>query len=311
MRPTLRKLEVKDLSEVQKLVTESAESIEPGLKIIGSHALLGDAQMDLVGVDSKNSLALAALGLTANEEMLLRALDAYSWCLDFPETVQRLYPRSRFHPRAPRVLFVAERMPDSFLRKVRQVNFAELDCLTFLQLEVNGTRAVYFDTVERIRRMPEPPLAEGGPVVSPQLIEQHPFIEGVPPGHLWDDPHEEAAWKARPAAPANFVGEASAPAAAGEPYPGQWQELTDKLGAMSGSADALDPALLRPSPEAGPSPNEATPPTASGAGADGFEQYKGEWREFLERLGASQLPDNHELPGDSRGLADTYGSSAE
>lgn len=307
MRPTLRKLDVRDLSEVQRLVTESAESIEPGLKIIGSHALLGDAQIDLVGVDSKNSLALAALGLTANEEMLLRALDAYSWCLEFPETVQRLYPRARFHPRAPRVLFVAERMPDSFLRKVRQVNFAELDCLTFLQLEVNGARTVYFDTVERIRRMPEPPLSEDGSVVSPRPIEQHPFIEGVPPGPPWDDPHGEA----RPAAPANLVGAASGPDATGEPYPGPWQEPTAKLGVMNASAEALDPALLRPSPEAGLSPSETTPPTASSAGADGFEQNKSEWREFLERLGASPLPDNRKLPGDSQGLADTPGGSAE
>lgn len=307
MRPTLRKLDVKDLSEVQSLVTESVESIEPGLKIIGSHALLGDAQIDLVGVDSKNSLALAALGLTANEEMLLRALDAYSWCLEFPETVQRLYPRARFHPRAPRVLFVAERMPDSFLRKVRQVNFAELDCLTFLQLEVNGARTVYFDTVERIRRMPEPPLSEDGSVVSPRPIEQHPFIEGVPPGHPWDGSHGEA----RPAAPANLVGVASGPDGAGEPYPGQWQELTAKLGVMSASAETLDPAPLRPSPEAGLPPSETTPPTATSVDADGFEQYKGEWREFLERLGASPLPDNRKLPGESPGLADTPGGSAE
>src|SRR5262249_12284178 len=66
------------------------------------------------------------------------------------ETVRRLYPSARVA--APRVMFVAERYPDSFLPKARQVSFPQLDCLTFIHLELHDTAAVYFDVVEQVRR---------------------------------------------------------------------------------------------------------------------------------------------------------------
>src|SRR5213594_3093298 len=61
MRPTFRKLEVKDISSLEQLVAENVEGIEPGLKIVDTRLLLGQAAIDLVGVDTRNSLVLIAL----------------------------------------------------------------------------------------------------------------------------------------------------------------------------------------------------------------------------------------------------------
>lgn len=301
MQPKFRKLEVKDLRDVEKLVTENAESIEPGLKIIDSCILLGHARIDLVGVDSKDTLVLTTLGFAANEEMLLRALEAYSFCLEFPETVRRLYPRSRFKPgRPPRVLFIAERMSDAFLRKVRQLNFPQLDCLTFLHLEVNGAPAVYFDTIESIRRaVEEQPEMEQTPIIPDLAMDQHPFLEGAPPEQPWDDPDGNAAWQAR------LTGQQAedAPAAAArEPY-GAWPEPVP-----AASVDPLDPVMRTPVPDGALSLEDGLPPNGNAAGrGDNLEQYKGEWREFLDRLGASQLPQPGKLPRSSQGIANQFG----
>lgn len=303
MGPTFRKLEVSDVRDIEKLVTENAENIEPGLKIIDSCLLLGHARVDLVGVDAKDSLVLTALGFTANEDMLLRALEAYSWCLEFPETVRRLYPRTRFQPgRLPRVLFIAERMPDAFIRKVRQLNFSELDCLTFLHLEVNGSPAVYFDAVERIRRTPAQPLADRSPMIPDLPMEQHPFIEGRPPETPWDDPDGNAAWQHRLAE----TREESAPASA-EQMGGRWEQMLGKLTAEAPAAAApLDAALLTPPPDAALSADQAMPGEARATRADNIEQYKGEWREFLDRLGAAQLPQNGKLTRGSQGFGSQF-----
>ncbi len=303
MQPKFRKLEVKDLRDVEKLVTENAESIEPGLKIIDSCILLGHARIDLVGVDAKDTLVLTTLGFAANEEMLLRALEAYSFCLEFPETVRRLYPRSRFKPgRPPRVLFISERMSDGFLRKVRQLNFPQLDCLTFLHLEVNGTPAVYFETIESIRRpIEEQPEMEQSPIIPDLRMDQHPFLEGAPPEQTWDDPNGNAAWQARLAGQQAEEG----PATAAGPSSGAWPEPVPATG-----VDPLGSVMLSPVPDAALSLDEALPANGHAAGrGDNLEQYKGEWREFLDRLGASQLPQSGKLPRSSQEIANQFGPS--
>ena len=153
MRPTFKKLEVKDIGSLERLVAENVEGIEPGLKIVDSRLLLGQAAIDLVGLDARSSLALIALDFTADEGLLLRVMDAYSWCLEYPDTLRRLYPMAQVSTsKPPRILFIAERLTDSFLRRIKQLSFLEIDCLEFRHLEVNGESVVYFDHVERLRK---------------------------------------------------------------------------------------------------------------------------------------------------------------
>ena len=153
MRPTFRKLEVKDIGHLEKLVADNVEGIEPGLKVVDSRLLLGQAAIDLVGLDSRGSLALIALDFTADEGLLLRVMDAYSWCLEFPDTLRRLYPMAQLSAaRPPRILFIVERLTDSFLRRIKQLSFLEIDCFEFRHLEVNGESVVFFDHVERLRK---------------------------------------------------------------------------------------------------------------------------------------------------------------
>src|SRR5437879_6740118 len=106
MRPTLKKLEVKDIGALERLVAENVEGIELGLTVIDGHLLLGQAAIDLVGLDAKGSLVLIALDFTADEGLLLRGMDAYSWCLEYPDTIGRLYPAAEISPaRPPLILF--------------------------------------------------------------------------------------------------------------------------------------------------------------------------------------------------------------
>src|SRR5438094_4386812 len=155
MRPTFKRLEVKDLGNLEKLVAENIEGIEPGLRVIDSRRVLGQAAIDLVALDARESLVLVALDFLADEGLLLRAMDAYSWCLEYPDALRRLYPMANVLPtRPPRILFIVERLTDAFLRRIKQLSFLEIDCLEFRHLEVNGASVVYFDHVERLRKSP-------------------------------------------------------------------------------------------------------------------------------------------------------------
>jgi hypothetical protein len=177
MRPTFRKLEVKDIGHLEKLVADNVEGVEPGLQVVDSRLLLGQAAIDLVGLDSRGSLALIALDFTADEGLLLRVMDAYSWCLEFPDTLRRLYPMAQLSTaRPPRILFIVERLTDSFLRRIKQLSFLEIDCLEFRHLEVNGESVVFFDHVERLRKAAAEsavdapaPVAAPAPRIEPRL----------------------------------------------------------------------------------------------------------------------------------------------
>jgi hypothetical protein len=52
----------------------------------------------------------------------------------------------------PRVMFVVERMPDAFHRKVKQLGFPDIDCVEFRYLDIDGRPAVYFESLARLRR---------------------------------------------------------------------------------------------------------------------------------------------------------------
>ena len=84
MKVAVRKLQIEDAAKLQMLVAENIDAIEPGLVVLDSRLLLGHATIDVVGLDSNGALVLIATGLTANEEMLLKAVEAYSWSREYP-----------------------------------------------------------------------------------------------------------------------------------------------------------------------------------------------------------------------------------
>jgi len=108
-------------------------------------------------MDAAGTLVLIAVGLTANEEMILKAVEAYSWSLEYPQALQRLYPNCVLsEERPPRLLFAVERMSDAFQRKLKQLGFPEVDCVEVRHLEVDGVPTVYFESLSRVRRLAAP-----------------------------------------------------------------------------------------------------------------------------------------------------------
>jgi hypothetical protein len=160
MRVAVRKLQIEDAAKLQMLVAENIDAIEPGLVVLDSRLLLGHTTIDVVGLDVNGALVLIATGLTANEEMLLKAVEAYSWCREYPQSLERLYPSCVISDeRPPRLVFAVERVPDAFHRKIKQLGFPEVDCVEFRLLDVEGAPAVYFESILRLRRPAATPAA--------------------------------------------------------------------------------------------------------------------------------------------------------
>jgi len=296
MKPTFRKLEVKDIGNLERLVAENVESIEPGLKIVDSRLVLGQAAIDLVGLDAKGSLALIALDFTTDEGLLLRVMDAYSWCLEYPDTVRRLYPMAQVSTsKPPRILFIAERLTDSFLRRIKQLSYLEIDCLEFRHLEVNGASVVYFDHVERLRKSPveaSAPMSVAPavvPAVEPRVAPATPTVAEPPvaqaavvaPTRL-EPPVAQIPSAQAPVAP-------PAAAVASAPSVPEYQSVTlvtEPAATVSPSPDAAvsEPAVAEPVPASAAVQLQSVEATASLAAVDsGANGHGTEWVAALDR----------------------------
>jgi hypothetical protein len=180
MNLTFKRREVKDLRQLGTLVSDNAEAIEPGLQIIGSNLNLGRASVELVGIDTSRTPVLITLGLTADDAVLLRALEAYAWCLEYPESIQKLVPATTQMEWPPRVVFVAERLWESFVRKMRLLKFSTVDFFEFRYVEAHGTTGFYLDRIDWERTAPG----------SPDAVEQQPtrIVHHLPEPTTVDEP---------------------------------------------------------------------------------------------------------------------------
>jgi hypothetical protein len=148
MKLIFKRREVSDLQHLRTLVSDNVDAMEPGLKILASNLNLGRTNIELAALDAQGCPILFVLGLTADDAMLVRALEAYAWCLEYPESVQRLVPANLQLAWPPRIVFVAERLLEAFVRKMRLLNFSAVDCFEFRYVEANGTTGFYLDRVD-------------------------------------------------------------------------------------------------------------------------------------------------------------------
>src|SRR2546426_759282 len=272
MKPTFKKLEVPDLSNLEKLVAENIEGIEPGLRVIDARLCLGQAAIDLVALDAREALVLVALDFAADEGLLLRVMDAYSWCRESPDTLRRLYPMANVSAtRPPRILFIVERVTDAFVRRIKQLSFLEIDCLEFRHLEVNGASAVYFDLGRRLGvEAPFEPLSDDErviittPVRTPTRIEaESPVVQPAWRPVAEPPPVQPSAWAPATADHAPFVAPEPAPSVeeVASTVPGLGVALESRMAELYAALAAEEP----PSAIETPTRIEAEPPVVQPA----------------------------------------------
>jgi hypothetical protein len=186
MKPEFRSLKLEDVKELRELVSDAVASIEPGLRLLENQVTLGSSTIDLVTLDAEEVLTLVAVGFEADDEMMLRALEAYSWCQDSPDEVVQRFPVLR-PSTPPRVIFIAERIPQGFLRKMRHLRFSRVDCLEFrfgLQFaqveDVREADASGESPAARSRATAYPPRVEPAPPPIAAPVREVPMAEPPP-----------------------------------------------------------------------------------------------------------------------------------
>ena len=278
MKLTFRKHDVKDLSQLQTLVAENAEAVEPGFRVVATGVNFGRSMVEVVGVDRSGTPTLVALGFTGDDAMLFRVVEAYAWTLEYPESVRRLVPDGGGTGAwPPRVVFVAERLPETFLRKIRLLVFHAVNCFEYRCVEVNDTTGFYLDAVDWSRSAP-PPAAP-------------PAIQAVEPGHT------DGVGRQAPTEAARATSEPAPPPLAERTQASRWFGLLtppsatptrEHAPAPTGSAAPLGASIIpfAEDPTVEPHPPVASEPPAPTDAAESADdrEIAPAWRKFLEKL---------------------------
>jgi hypothetical protein len=173
---------------LRRFVAENLEALEPGLNVLETSLRLGRSAVDVVAVDGKQTLVLVAVAEVADASMLISTLDAYIWCLAFPDNMRRLYPDAAIAAtRPPRVVFVAAQMPAAFLDLIERLSMINPECHelaavpdgedapTVSAATVAGPTLAVRPTVEAGAELPlavtEPRLADVETEPEPELLQ--------------------------------------------------------------------------------------------------------------------------------------------
>ncbi len=149
MRGVVRRRHPGDGRDMAALVTDSLEAVEPGLEVLRSGALVGEARIDLIARDARGGLVLVVVGHIADDDMLVRVLEGSACCRDSPDALRHLSGVGWEETPPVRAILVAERFPDAFLRKLTLLDLP-VRCVGLWPVEVDGTATVCVEPVSAL-----------------------------------------------------------------------------------------------------------------------------------------------------------------
>src|SRR5438132_969058 len=222
-----------------------------------------------------NFWPIIALDFTGDDTMLFRMVEAYAWTLEYPESVRRLMPGGDSAGGwPPRVVFIAERLPESFLRKIRLLAFPAVNCFEYRCVEVNEATGFYLDPVDWAATEP----ARATPPATAAAAPADPVVFGRPAPLAASRPAAE------PAQPSRWFGLLTPETQT--PHGSPRQAESTAWAAASSAPVAETPAPAMPSRE--PVSQPAAP--AADARLDDEHEQTPAWRKVLEKLAGTFDP---------------------
>lgn len=149
MSLSVRPFAVTDRRELASLVEDHLTTLEPGFSLLERRFPAGETLVDFLLLDARGRLVLCLLGSGSNAAMLVQAIEAYGWCCDNGALLAERFPDAGLDVAArPHLLLLAPRFSDGLRRAARHFGPLAPTLVECRGLEVNGERAVCFETVE-------------------------------------------------------------------------------------------------------------------------------------------------------------------
>lgn len=148
-------------SQMEDLARTGSEMIEEGLKYVDHQRMDGRDRMDVLFVDSGNSMVAAVLNLVEDDNILLKGLDYYNYVLTNIETLARIYKNVGLDPtKALRLMLIAPNFSQAMANRCRWVD-TSISLFTYRCIRFDGSDEVIpIFSRTSIPASPEPPPRE-------------------------------------------------------------------------------------------------------------------------------------------------------
>lgn len=119
-----KQVEIKE-NELEDLIRLNSDLIEPGLKYIDHQKTTNKGRMDVLLVDSGNSLVIAELKIIEDDNMLVQAIDYFDFVNENIESYTRIYKEFNIdHSKPIRILLIAPSFSQTLISRTKWVNAA-------------------------------------------------------------------------------------------------------------------------------------------------------------------------------------------
>ncbi len=121
----MRKYKAVELKEnqLEDLVRACSELIEEGLKYVDHQKITDKGRMDVLFVDSGNSLVVAELKIVEDDNMLLQGLDYYDYVSTNIEAFARIYKNYDIDPtKAIRLMLIAPSFSQTLINRCKWID---------------------------------------------------------------------------------------------------------------------------------------------------------------------------------------------
>jgi hypothetical protein len=131
-----------DENKLEDLVRIGSELIEPGLKYVDHQRTTDKGRIDVILVDSGNSLVLAELKIIEDDNMLVQALDYYDYISNNIEAHARIYKEYKIDPTKPiRIFLLAPSFSQTLINRSKWID-APISLFTFKCISLEGSEDI-------------------------------------------------------------------------------------------------------------------------------------------------------------------------
>lgn len=129
-------------SQLEDLVRTGSEMIEGGLKYVDHQKIPGKDQMNVLFVDSGNSMVAAELNIVEDDNILLQGLDYYNYVTTNFEALARIYKNDGIDPtRAIRLMLIAPSFSQTTTNRCRWID-TNISLYTYKCIKFDGSDEV-------------------------------------------------------------------------------------------------------------------------------------------------------------------------
>jgi hypothetical protein len=125
-------------SQLEDLVRTGSELIEEGLKYVDHQKVTDKGRMDVLMVDSGNSIVVTELKINEDDNMLLQGLDYYDYVSSNIEAFARIYKEFRIDPsKSIRLMLIAPSFSQTLINRCKWID-ANMSLFMYKCIEFEG-----------------------------------------------------------------------------------------------------------------------------------------------------------------------------